>query len=206
MKKLNKKGAGQLGIGAFIIIGLLFYFFATSTPQPASIVLGTFGEMNVKIHDGLANTTATEDTVDETDKFMTIYSADASIEEAEEYAFNISIGRSLIAEDVSVKVTCAIQDKDVSSSEDNLALKSGGKIILDFVGARNTGTAEGDNAVYTYVDMSEGTGSKNIQVKFDQDESYHDAMTDMTDYVDVICTIKSDSATDSVTARIYADA
>lgn len=201
-----------LGLAVFmggwgVVAGMWTGLSGTST---ASVVGGvvagsTFGEMTLKIHDGITNVTTTEDTVDATDKFMTFYSADATMLEAEEFKFNISIDRSSIAEDASAKVTCTVPDKDVSASEDNIALKSAGKIILDYVGARNTGTAEGDNAVYTYADMSEGTGSKNIQVKFDLDESYHDAMTDLQDYVDVTCVVESDAGTDQVVARIYAD-
>ena len=108
---------------------------------------------------------------------------------------------------VQHKVTCTLPDKDVSASEDCLAQKTAGKIDMDFTGGdnRDTGTHIGDNSVYTYLDFAEGDGSETLLVKFDQDESYHDAMTDLQDYVDITCVINSDSGSDQVVVRIYAD-
>ena len=177
-----------------------------TTANGQAVSLSDVGEMTLKIHDGLVNASTTDDTVDSSDKFMTFYAPDADIMEGEEIAFNITVGRSNIAEDTAIKVTCVLPDKDITASEDCIALKTAGEINLDFVGARDSGTHIDDNTVYTYVDFSEGTGSKNIKVKFDQDESFHDAMTDLQDYVDVTCTLTTaDGQSDQVVARIYAD-
>jgi hypothetical protein len=202
----------------FIVIGLLVGGFGVISGLVGNIGIGTasitgqdavagatFGTMTLKLTDGISNATTTEDTIDDSDKFMTIYSADASIEEDDEYSFNITIGRSSIAEDASAKVTCVLPDGDVSASEGSLAKKSGGKVTLAFIGARDTGTHSDDYTVWTYVDFSEGTGSSVIEVNFDADESYHDAMTDLQDYVDVDCSVSADGSTDSTTVRIYAD-
>jgi len=204
----------QTTLIALSVIAILMGGWGAVTSYTSGIELGTatvvadltFGEMNVKLTDGMSNSTSTEDVIDASNVFMTIYSADASLVESDEYSFNITIGRTNIAEDGSAKVSCVLLDGDVTASESSLALKSAGKTTLDYQGARDTGTIEADKlTVWTYVDFAEGDGSQEIEVKFDQDESYHDAMTDLTDYVDTTCTITSDAGTKTTVTRIYAD-
>jgi hypothetical protein len=182
------------GIGAATVTG------NGAQPLPAG---ATFGNMNVLIHDGLVNATTTSDSVDASNKFMTIYTTDANIAEADYYAWNLTVGRDSVTDASTVKVVCTVPNKDLTASEDSLALKSAGKIVASFVGARDSGTVEG-NSVTTYIDYDVGTGSANIQFKFEQDESYEDAMTPYQDYVDATCVLTSDTGSDSTVTRIYA--
>ena len=190
----NKKGAFQLGLGALILIGLIIYFgFIEPSKEPAQIVseVSDYGSLNVILSDGLSNTTTTEDYLNDDKDVMTIYSADANILDGEEYAFNATIQRSEIAEDVNLKVTCTIPDKELSGvTADNIAEKTAGKIDLDYVGATSTGKHLDDNSVWTYVAFAEGYGSKEIQIKFDHEETYHDAMVDMDDTAEVNCNVE----------------
>lgn len=169
---------------------------------------GVIGDMTVVMSSGISNDTATEDVIDDSDKFMTFYSADATIAESEYYWFNVTVGRSSISEDGAIKVTCSAPDQDVSASEDNLLLKSAGEVVLTYgANARDSGTHADDFTVVTYVDFAEGDGSQVVQVKAQHDESYHDAMTDLQDYYDIDCVFQplDGGASQSTKTRVYAD-
>jgi hypothetical protein len=161
---------------------------ATITPTAPEEVSSVTGEVTITMSDGLSNATTTEDYLNDAEDFMTIYSADASINDGEEYAFNVTIERQYVSEDANIKVTCKSEDKELSGvTADNIIEKTGGQIDLDFVGATSTGTHSDDNTVWSYVAMAEGTGSATIQVKMDAEETYHDGMGDLDDYADVEC-------------------
>ncbi|GAJ00894.1 unnamed protein product, partial [marine sediment metagenome] len=132
----------QLGIGALIIIGLIIWGISSGKlaeviePEKEPEEISAYGDLSVRLHDGLSNTTTSEDYLNDDEDVMTIYSADASIEDGEEYSFNATIERSAISEDVNLKLTCTIDDKEISGvTADNIAEKTAGKIDLDFVGA-----------------------------------------------------------------------
>lgn len=191
----NKKGAAQLGIGALIVIGLIIYFgFIAPSKEPAQIVTEPtieYGELSVILSDGLSNVTTTEDYLNDEKDVMTIYSADANIADDEDYAFNVSIERSEIAEAVNLKVTCTAPDKELSGVTDkNLIDKDSGQVDIEFIGASSTGTHSSDNSVWAYVPMAEGTGSAEIQVTAEHVEAYHDGMTDMDDFAEVVCDVE----------------
>ncbi len=192
----NKKGAAQLGIGALVIIAIIIFAIYSGQKEPAQIVTEeeaiTYGILSVTLHDGLSHVTTTEDYLNDAEDVMTIYSANASIADGEEYAFNVTIQRSTIAEDVNLKVTCTIPDKEISGvAAKNICEKTAGQIDLDYVGASSTGHYATDNSVWTYVAMAEGTGSAEIQVKFDQEETYHTGMADMDDTAEVNCDVNN---------------
>jgi hypothetical protein len=166
--------------------------------------VATIGGLTLKIHDGLANATTTEDYYNDADTFLTFYSADANIADGEEYVWNITIERDLVAEDGSVKVSCSVPDKEISGvTADSIAEKTGGQIDLDINdGGRHTS----DNVVEKSFAMTEGDNDLEIQVAFDHEETYHDGMTDLDDYVDVVCSVTGDDgSSSSVTTRILAD-
>ena len=161
---------------------------AEITDEAPEVVGTVTGAVTVTLSDGLSNATTTEDYLNDDEDFMTIYSADASIADGEEYAFNATIQRQFISEDANILVTCTVPDKELAGvTADNIAEKTGGQIDLDYVGTTSTGTHSTDNTVWTYLALAEGTGSGNIQIKFDAEETYHDGMADLDDYVDVTC-------------------
>lgn len=193
-----------VGVLAGGIAGVSSYLNVGSLTGADDVLVGTAGALDLTIHDGLSNATTTEDYYNDDDTFLTFYSADASILDGEEYLWNITIERSLVAEDVSIKVSCSVPDKEISGvTADNIAEKTSGQIDLDI---NDGGKHSDDNTVYKYFAMAEGTGSLEVQVAFDQEETYHDGMVDLDDYVDAVCVITADDGTSaSVSTRIYAD-
>ena len=161
------------------------------------------GTISIVIHDGLSNATTTEDYVDDSEVFMEIFSADANIADGEEYLFNITVDRSQVAYADTVLVTCSIADKEISGvTADNLAEKTLGKIDLDI---NDGGSHVNDNTVEKLVSFGTGDSSIEVQVAFDQEETYHDGMADMSDYNDVICTVADNDQSLSTTLRIKAN-
>lgn len=209
-------GNPQLWSIIFLVLGLVTggsaYLMNLSTasigggenPFGVNDQMATIGALDLKIHDGLANATTTEDYYNDDDTFLTFYSADASIADGEEYAWNITIDRQLASEDGVVTVSCNIPDKEISGvTADSLAEKTAGQVDLDI---NDGGRHSDDNTVYKSFALAEGTISQEVQIAFDQEETYHDGMTDLDDYVDVVCSITGDDgASASVTTRIYAD-
>ena len=63
-----------------------------------------------------------------------------------------------------------------------------------------------DNTVKKTYAFAEGDADVVVEIAFDQEETYHDGMVDLDDYVDMTCTATGDAG-ESVTwnARIYAD-
>ena len=203
----NAKVWGVIMLGLGIMFGGIGYgtgLFNTASVSGDDNVVGTAGGLDLKIHDGLANATTTEDYYNDEDTFLTFYSADASIVDGEEYSWNITIDRELAAEDAVIKVECTIPDKEISGvTADSIAEKTGGQVDLDI---NDGGRHSSDTSVYKSFSMAEGTITQEVQVAFDQEETYHDGMTDLDDYVDIVCVVSSDDgASSSVTTRIYAD-
>ena len=191
-------GGGIAGIGAIWSSITTAVITAPVVPEAVEGV-SAYGTITVTMHDGLSNATTTEDYLNDEKNFMTIYSADANIEDGEEYLFNVTIERSAIAEDANVKVTCNIADKEISGvTFTNLAEKTSGQVDLDI---NDGGIYFDDNTVWKYIAFSEGVNSQEVQVAFDQEETYHDGMTDMDDYVDLVC----DAEGVPFTLRVYAD-
>jgi len=193
---------GLLG-GVMLIVGIV-----TGLAEKAEIITPdveelpeTTGQVNVLLSGGLANSTSTEDHYNDAKDFLTFYSADANIEDAQDYSFNATIERSLIAEDANVKVTCTVPDKELSGiTDDNLIDKDSGQIDLVFGGdATSTGSYTDDNTVWTYVAFAEGAGSKVVTHTLEHVEAYHDGMEDYDDYVNINC--NADGV--PYTARIY---
>jgi hypothetical protein len=151
---------------------------------------------SLTIHDGLSNASTSEDSVNSDMDVMSVLSADATMVDGEEYAFNLTIGRSEVAYAGKVYVECSAPDKELDGvTALNLVEKTAGKIDLDFVGMDdNTGThTGGGESVKTAVTFAAGTSTKNIEVKFDQEETYHDGMTDLQDSFEVVCEVSKSS-------------
>lgn len=196
---------GIIAGGIAVIGGTLGGATASITGTGTTVTDGmTAGALTLIIHDGLSNVTTTEDYYNDEDTFLTFYSADASILDGEEYIWNITIERSYASEDAVFTISCNVPDKELSGvTADNIAEKTGGEIDLDI---NDGGTHSDDNTVYKKVAMAEGTVSTEVQVAFDQEETYHDGMTDLDDYVDAVCVVTADDgSSSSVTTRIYAD-
>ena len=212
----NKTGGAQLGIGAFIIIGLLIWFLSGSSTstgqvgQSAEELGSVTGAVTGFLSNGLTNTSGltqvtSEDYINDAKDEMKIYSKDSNIDDTLGYAWNITIERQYISEDANVKVTCSAPDKELAGvTQQNLFQKTGGQIDLTFVGGSSTGTHESDTEVYTYVPFSEGDGSQIVEVTALHLDAYHDGMADMDDYFDTTCTIQGDGFSDAVTTRIFA--
>ncbi len=165
----------------------------------------SIGGLDLKVHDGLANTTATEDYYNDDETELTFYSADANIADGEEYKWNITAERKEASEAGVILVSCNIPDKEISGiTANNLAEKTGGQVDLDI---NDGGKHSDDNTVYRRFALSEGTISQEIEVAFDQEETYHDGMTDLDDYVDITCTVSEEgtSISSSVRTRVYTD-
>lgn len=207
---------------SFVFIALAVWGLVVAVPSVVSTAdiinfgnddvdsVSDYGVLSITLSDGVVNdstgvdSTTTEDYLNDEQDFMTFYSADANIIDGEEYGFNATIERSKVAEDVNVKVTCSVPDKELSGvTATNLIEKTSGKIDLTFVGSgiSSTGKHIDDNSVYTYVTFAEGDGVEVIQVNADQEETYHDGMTDLDDYVDIVC----DAEGVPFTARVYAN-
>lgn len=199
----------------FIVVGVIaggwgvvtsYVSTMSITGQQPSTVDDLTGEITVTLSNGIVNNatagTTTEDYLNDEEDFMTFYSSDANIDDGYEYEFNVTIERELVEGDANVKLTCRVDDKELSGvTADNLIEKTGGQIDLDFIGATSSGKHSDDNTVWSYVAFSEGTGSVTVEIGADQEETYHDGMTDLDDYVDIEC----DANGVPFTARVYAD-
>jgi len=163
---------------------------------------GTVGALDLTIHDGLANSTTTQDSITDDDLEMTFYSTDAAMVDGEEYLWNITIDRELVSEDASITVSCNLPDKEISGiTADNIAEKTAGQIDMDI---NDAGKHTDDNTVYRSFALPEGTKTLEVQVAFDLEEDYHDGMVDYQDYSDIVCTVTGDDgASASVSTRIY---
>jgi len=63
-----------------------------------------------------------------------------------------------------------------------------------------------DNTVKKIYSFAEGTSSTVVEIAFDHEETYHDGMVDLDDYVDMNCVATGDAGESvSWTARFYAD-
>mgnify|MGYP003572656244 FL=1 len=158
---------------------------ATVTDIAAEEQASAVGNVEVALSAGLSNATTTEDYLNDAEDQMTIYSADANIADGEEYSATVTITRSNVADAGLVRVTCTIPDKEISGvTADNLAEKTSGKIDLDL---NDGGTHLDDNTVYWDEPFAVADNSETVTIAFDQEETYHDGMVDMDDYVDVNC-------------------
>ena len=83
-----------------------------------------------------------------------------------------------------------------------MADKTSGKIDLDI---NDGGTHSDDNTVYKLISFSAGTANAEAEIAFDQEETYHDGMVDMDDYVDVVCTVSDVDQSLTTTTRIKAN-
>lgn len=208
-------GVALLGVG---IWGAISYFpggvstASVTDAQVPAIAQSTLGTLSVVLHDGQTNTSGTavttEDYYNDDNDFLTFYSADANIADAEEYRYNVTLERSSVTYASSVKVSCTIPDKEISGvTADNIAEKTSGKVDLTYnAGATSTGNFADDNTVWTYVTFAEGDGSQELLIAFDQEETYHDGMTDLDDYVDMSCVATGDKGESiSWTGRVLAN-
>lgn len=206
-------GNPQLWAIAFIVVGFLaggigYYQGLIGGVSTASIiqkgeVVDNVGLLTVKLHDGLNNASTSSDYLNDEEDFMTIYSVDADIEGDEEIKFNATIYREKVGEDANLKVSCTIDDKELSGvTVDNLADKTGGQIDLDI---NDAGTHSDDNTVWLYKAYSESTNELEFEIAFDQEETYHDGMSDLDDYIDVKCIAESGSQSVDFTLRVLAN-
>lgn len=181
------------------------------------------GGLLLTMSDGLTNTSGTavttEDTIDDTDKFLVFYSADANIADGEEYQFNITVERLSVDSAGSIDVACTSPDKEIDGvTAKNIVEKTAGEIDLDFEGPLGSGSVagltskagkhtNGGNTVETRITFPEAVSSVEIQVKADQEETYHDGMTDLQDYAEITCVFSNadEGVSDSTRTRIYAD-
>ena len=195
-KVLGTKKADRI-VGIIALLGGILFMvgafdglnFFTTTDQ--SIV--DVGTITVRLHDELANTTTTEGQYNDAEDVLTFYSADASIADGEEYCVNATIKRTNVKEDASLQISCSAPDKELSGvTLKKLVEVTNGKIDLDYTsddGVDSSSHTTGGNTAYTQLYMSEGTGSQEVQVCFDHEETYHDGMTDLQDYYTVSCDV-----------------
>lgn len=177
--------------GVFVtgVVGLgSLGFSAAGTP---TAVTGALGSLSVKMHDGLVNATTTSDHVNDAYDVMTFYVADANIADGEEIIFNVTLERSDVSSAGSVTLSCTIPDKELSGvTADNIAEKTSGKVDLDI---NDAGTHADDNTVSKVITFAEGTAVAEVQVAFDQEETWEDGMTAYDEYAEVKCTAGSES-------------
>lgn len=211
IRSSNKMGATivALALLAFSIWGLVIAlpgFTGTATVFPGNEVATAtvLGALDVKLSGGLSNATATEDYYNDDEDFVTFYSADANIADGEEYSYNATIERTKVTYAGAITVTCTIPDKEISGvTADNLAEKTAGKIDLDL---NDGGNFVDDNTVKKIYSFAEGTSSTVVEIAFDAEETYHDGMVDLDDYVDMNCVATGDAGESvSWTARFFAD-
>lgn len=211
IRSSNKMGATivALALLAFSIWGLVIAlpgFTGTATVFPGNEVATAtvLGTLDVKLSGGLSNVTTTEDYYNDDEDFITFYSADANIADGEEYSYNATIERTKVTYAGAITVTCTIPDKEISGvTADNLAEKTAGKIDLDL---NDGGNFVDDNTVKKIYSFAEGTSSTVVEIAFDHEETYHDGMVDLDDYVDMNCVATGDAGESvSWTARFYAD-
>lgn len=199
---------------AFVVLGLLAggvgvisSYAGTASflgGEETGIAIVTAGALNLKLHDGLVNATATQDYYNDDDTLLTFYSTDAAVADGEEFVWNITIERSTAVEAAVYEVSCSIPDKEISGiTADNLAEKTAGQIDLDI---NDGGNHANDNTVTKKVSVAAGTVTTEVEVAFDQEETYHDGMVDLDDYVDATCSVTADDGNSaSVNVRIFAD-
>jgi hypothetical protein len=216
--KLNSKTFTGLAL-LIVALALGYFIFSGQAGNAVADVTSKFsgtekltddvGEIElIKIHDGLSNVTTTEDSLNDAETEMTFLSADANIDDGEEYAFNITFDREKVANAGKVYLECSAPDKEIDGvTAKNLIEKTAGDIDLVFVGADSSGTSKGTKVTTTHT-FSAGEGSASIQVTADHEETYHDGMTDIQDNFQITCKVspnKDMSNAKSVTAVIKAN-
>lgn len=218
-----------LGKGLSMVIGVALVGFAVwgaitfwpfagvstasvTTADVPAVAGSTIGTLNAVLSNGITNTSGTavttEDYYNDDFDFLTFYSADANIADGEEYRYNVTIERTSVTYASAVKITCTVPDKELSGvTADNIVEKTSGRIDLTYnQGTTSTGSFDNDNTVETLLTFAEGDGSNVVEIGFDQEETYHDGMTDLDDYVDMSCSAVGDKAESvSWTARVLAN-
>lgn len=147
---------------------------------------GLSGIRSIKIHDGLSNVTTTEDSVNGAGDEMSVLSADANIADGEKYYYNLTIKRMSADKIETYDLKIVAEDKEIDGvTARNLIEKTAGKLDMTIVGADDSGTIDLDESVTTTITFDEGVISKEVQIYFDQEETYHDGMVDLQDSFEV---------------------
>lgn len=144
------------------------------------------GEVEIQLAGMTSNATdVTTEYYNTNADIMTYYTTDALNAEGEDQNFTLTISRSAVSEDAVLRLSCNMPDLELTGETDKtLAQKTSGKVDLWLDSNQKFSD---DNTVYKDVVFSEGTSSVTVNVEYDHDESYHDAMTDYEDVYTIFC-------------------
>lgn len=176
----KKKTLSPKKLLVFGAVGFLLATFGTSWLGVGSIggsasdTILAGGVTSVLLHDGLVNATTTSDFLNDAEDEMTFYITDANILDGEEILFNVTLRRDDTREDHRAKVTCYMPDQKLTGvTLENLIESTNDDLDIDI---NDAGDVTKNTIVY-YADFTEGDGEVEIQIAYDQEETWEDGMT-----------------------------